>query len=303
MKNSPFYQQARLLIDILPHVQALESFALKGGTALNFFVQNLPRLSVDIDLTYIPFKDRNTDFDQISQLLGSLQNRVNHTLDNVKIFTKKTGKHILALQIVRNHSIVKIEPNLVIRGTVFSPEQMTLSDQAQKLFGAYVKMTCLAIPDLYGGKIYAALDRQHPRDLFDIKLLLERIGISDPIRRAFIVYLISHSRPIAELLDPHLIDIEPIFNKEFRGMTLENIPYSELLDARKNLIHFVRNNLTKAERQFILSFKMGVPEWELLGLENIQKLPAVQWKLLNIRKMDKVKHKAAVEKLRRAFDR
>lgn len=78
----------------------------------------------------------------------------------------------------------------------------------------------LSLEDTYGGKICAALDRQHPRDLFDIKLLLENEGLTEKIKKAFIVYLISHDRPIVEVLNPGLQDIKQIFENEFAGMTL-----------------------------------------------------------------------------------
>ncbi len=59
----------------------------------------------------------------------------------------------------------------------------------------------------------AALDRQHPRDLFDVSALLANEGLTDALRTAFVVYLISHNRPAVELLAPGRLDIEA----EFRG--------------------------------------------------------------------------------------
>jgi hypothetical protein len=54
--DNPFYRQVVLLIELLPLVARERCFALKGGTAINLFVRDLPRLSVDIDLTYLPIK-------------------------------------------------------------------------------------------------------------------------------------------------------------------------------------------------------------------------------------------------------
>ena len=75
----------------------------------------------------------------------------------------------------------------------------------------YAEMQVVALPDLYAGKIAAALDRQHPRDLFDILYLYENEGITDDLFKAFLVYLVSHNRPAHELLDPHLLDLESIY--------------------------------------------------------------------------------------------
>jgi len=55
-----YRSQVELLLRVLPYVAKEKVFALKGGTAINLFVRDLPRLSVDIDLTYLPFEDRAT---------------------------------------------------------------------------------------------------------------------------------------------------------------------------------------------------------------------------------------------------
>ncbi len=66
-----------------------------------------------------------------------------------------------------------------------------------------MEIPVLSFADLYGGKICAALDRQHPRDLFDIKLLSEARGLNEEVSQAFVIYLASHNRPMSELLSPN----------------------------------------------------------------------------------------------------
>lgn len=153
------------------------------------------------------------------------------------------------------------------------------------------------LPDLYAGKICAALDRQHPRDLFDIKLLLENEGISDDLRKVFLVYLISHPRPIAEVILPTHKDIRNLFEGEFLRMTEIPVTVEELEEARKDLIHILHSSLTDDEKRFLLSFKAKTPEWTLLGLEGIDQLPAVRWKMINLEKMPKDKHEKALRTL------
>lgn len=153
--------------------------------------------------------------------------------------------------------------------------------------------------DLYGGKLCAALDRQHPRDLFDVKVLLENEGITDEIRKAFIVYLVSHDRPISELLDPARKDFRRIYENEFAGMTVEEVEYDDLIAARETLIETLNKELTDAEKEFLVSLKEGQPMWGALGIKGIDKLPAIQWKLMNIQKMNKKKHAESLEKLKR----
>ena len=192
MKDSIFYRQANLVLDILPLIAKLDSFALKGGTAINYFIRNLPRLSVDIDLTYLPIEDRRTTLNSIHEILDALSNDIINTFSPVNIDPKlnKVTQKIERLVIERSGITIKIEPNLIIRGCVYAPSEMTLVPAASNFFEKSVRVQTLSLEDLYGGKICAALDRQHPRDLFDIKMLLDNEGITDKIRTAFIVYLI-----------------------------------------------------------------------------------------------------------------
>ena len=143
-----------------------------------------------------------------------------------------------------------------------------------------------------------ALDRQHPRDLFDVHLLLKDEGLSPDIRKAFVVYLVSHPRPIVEILNPKPKNIGDIFEKEFKDMIAEEVTFKELEATRDSLVSNLRSELSSDERRFIVSMKEGRPMWDFLGLEGIDKLPAVKWKLLNIGKMNPSKHKQAINKLR-----
>jgi len=187
---------------------------------------------------------------------------------------------------------------LVIRGSVYPTQTLSLCRKAKDMFERAIDIQSLSLPDLYGGKICAALDRQHPRDLFDIKLLLENEGLSNEIRKAFVVYLISHNRPMVEILDPGLQNLTEIFNLEFEGMTIETVTLDELVSVRSELIKVIKQSLTIDERKFILSVKNKSPQWELIGIDHVKDLPAVKWKLKNINQMDIKKHREAVKKLR-----
>jgi hypothetical protein len=84
MKDSPFYAQVELLLRVLPLVGKEKEFALKGGTAINLFIRNMPRLSVDIDLTFLPVVDRDTTFRQIGEGLTRIKQRIEGSFSNVK---------------------------------------------------------------------------------------------------------------------------------------------------------------------------------------------------------------------------
>mgnify|MGYP003546821492 FL=1 len=133
--------------------------------------------------------------------------------------------------------------------------------------------------------------------MFDIKLLLENEGITAGIVKAFVFYLISHDRPIVEVLDPGLQDINQLFENEFAGMSSENVKLEDLISVRNDLISKMKTSLTEEQKKFIISFKKREPEWQLSGIEGIDKYPSVKWKLINIQKIPEKKHMEAVERL------
>ena len=300
MKGTVFYKQTELLLRILPLIYKEDVFALKGGTAINFFVRDLPRLSVDIDLTYLPVNDRNFALNEIRSILLLISEGIKKRIPGTRVIPKRIhgAEFIKGLIINREGVTVKIEPNLVLRGSVYPPEIKMLSKKAQDYFELSLQSRILSPYDLYAGKICAALDRQHPRDLFDVHLLLKNEGLKPEIRKAFIVYLVSHPRPMVEILSPQKKDIRDIFEKEFKGMIAEHITFEALETTRNKLVAILREELTPDERKFIVSMKRGQPVWDLLELEGIKDLPAVKWKLLNISKMDPSKHRKAIHKLR-----
>ena len=304
MKESPYFKQVELMLKTIPHVTAETCFALKGGTAINLFVRDMPRLSVDIDLAYLPVEEpRETALKKISESLRRIAVALKRVIPGVKVQESQTRepKRIAKLIVASGQTRIKIEPNDVIRGAVFPVEERELTERAEKMFERSVTARVLSIPDLYGGKICAALDRQHPRDLFDVRVLLEHEGVTDEIRRAFVVYLASHDRPIRELLDPTRKDIRQVYESEFAGMTIDEIAYEDLIVAREALIETVQIKLTENEKAFLISLKEGQPKWNLMGIEGIEKLPAVRWKLRNIQKMSGKKRAESLEKLKRVL--
>ena len=300
MIDTVYFKQAELLLRIIPLIDREAVFALKGGTAINFFVRDLPRISVDIDLVYLPIGERDLSLHEISSALVRISQSIEKRIPRTKVIPKKIkGTDLLSgLFVQRQEAMVKIEPNLVIRGSVYPPARSVISPQAGDLFKISVECQILTEDELYAGKICAALDRQHPRDLFDIMMLLKYGTFSDAMRKAFIVYLISHDRPMVEVLNPGFGDIRPVFETEFQGMTLEEVTCEDLEKIREELVSMIASELTITEKQFIVSVKEGMPQWELIGIEGVENLPAVKWKLLNISRMTPSKHKKSVRKLR-----
>lgn len=298
MQNERYLKQAELLLRVLPHIAREEVFALKGGTAINFFWRDFPRLSVDIDLTYLPIQERELSLVDISDRLASIQVRLERIFPQIKITQKLNDKKIYGLILNLDGATVKVEPNTTIRGTVFPVVSKKLCTKAEEKFELSIAVNTLSLEDLYGGKICAALDRQHPRDLFDVKLLTESEGITVGIVKAFVFYLISHDRPIVELLNPGLKDMSQSFENEFAGMTTDEVKLEELISVRGDLISKIKTSLSDEQKKFILSFKNKRPEWKLSGIDGIENYPSVKWKLMNLEKMEEKQHAAAYEKLK-----
>jgi len=304
MKDSTFFPQVELLLRVLPLVAEEKMFALKGGTAINLFIRDMPRLSVDIDLTYLPLKGREESIQEIGTAIKRIKQRIETTIEGAKVIpvnvsgtTAPTG-----LTVQFQGAQIKVEVNFVIRGSVFPVISSELCATAQKKFGSFITLNTLSKADLYGGKICAGLDRQHPRDFFDVKMLLESDGIVDDVKTAFVIYLASHSRPMNELLNPTWKDISKTFESDFEGMAVKPVTINELLAARDSMLKAIRALMTDQDKQFLISVKSGEPIWSLINTSGIEKLPGLQWKVSNARKMTSEKRELALKKLKAALD-
>jgi hypothetical protein len=284
--NQTYLDTARLLTQVAPLVFVDDTFALKGGTAINLFVRDMPRLSVDLDLV---FPDHTLPRDEALV-------RINEAIRQAAERLKKRGLQVHApaaaegetkLLVRRGPVQVKIEVNFVMRGTVLPVRQASLTPTARDVLMADLEIPVVSLEDVYGGKLVAALDRQHPRDLFDVMQLFAHEGITPGIRRAFVVYLASSNRPVHEVLFPPLRDIQYDFTHNFHGMTAEPVPLESLLVARERLLQEIQRGLDEDERRFLLSLVAGAPEWALLDVVDIEHLPGVRWKLQNLTRLRK----------------
>jgi len=281
-----YHHQVRLLMRTLPYVAEESCFALKGGTAINLFIRNLPRLSVDIDLTYLPVAERGQSLLDIDTALKNIGQRIRKADNSIHITESapRSQNEITKLVVrTKDRVQIKIEVTPVLRGCVYDPVNMAVSQKTEDEFG-FAEINALSFADIYAGKIMAALDRQHPRDLFDVHQLLENEGITDELRTALIVYLISHDHSPHSLLAPVLRDISQDFEQNFVGMTTEGIELDTLLEAREQLITDVTGNMPDNHKEFLRSFYRRKPNWTLLGIDGIKNLPAVRWRELNLDK-------------------
>lgn len=301
--DARYLEQVRLLLRWLPALEAADCFALKGGTAINLFVRDLPRLSVDIDLAFLPLMPREESLAMTRTALAAMAERARRLIPDVRIIDAGTPDSPKLIA-TTGRAQIKIEPNPVLRGTVFPPGMCQLVPAAEAMFELSVSVPVLSHADLYAGKLCAALDRQHPRDWFDVALLLENEGLDDGLRQAFVVYLACHHRPMAELLAPQPRPLREAFGREFAGMTRGPVAVEALESAQRALPELLRSSLTGDEKRFLLSIKHGKPDWSLLPIPHLAALPALRWKLANIEKLRQspARYRAAVDKLRNTLE-
>jgi predicted nucleotidyltransferase component of viral defense system len=292
-----YRRQAALLIQTLPHVAVEECFALKGGTAINLFVRDMPRLSVDIDLTYLPVEPRPASLNAIDAAMKRIAKRIETGLPGARITPGRIENVVTRLTVRAGSVQIKIEVTPVLRGTVYQSELRAVSPAVEDAFG-FAEIKVVSFSDLYAGKIVAALDRQHPRDLFDVRDLLAHEGIDGDLRRAFIVYLLSHDRPMFEVLKAVPKDIAPEFLRGFHGMTDAPVTLDDLVAARSHLVAGIVGEMPPAHRRFLVSFERGRPDWSLLDVPNAGELPAVRWRQQNLDSLDKTRRAALVDSLK-----
>ena len=200
-------------------------------------------------------------------------------------FRKTKGEDEVKIIVSSPENQVKIEVNFVFRGTVLPVQMLSLSKSSQELFSKNIDIPSLAVSELYGSKLVAALDRQHPRDLFDVMKMYDTHGLTSEIINCFVIYLAGHNRPVHEVLFANRQPIAEIFRNEFSGMTYEEVSVEELEAVRSTLMEELPKALTKGHKDFLLSLVQGTPDWGRLPYDHLSDLPALKWKLQNLEKL------------------
>ncbi|HBA2768368.1 TPA: nucleotidyl transferase AbiEii/AbiGii toxin family protein [Escherichia coli] len=298
-KTSPYYRQVALLVRALPWVANESCFALKGGTAINLFIHDFPRLSVDIDLAWIPLESREVALPNVREALTRIAAELK-AQTGIRAVLQTHNPDEMRIIVTTDDAQIKIEVSPVARGTLYPPQERDIVGAVEEEFG-FAALPVVSLPDLYGGKLCAALDRQHPRDFYDVKMLLDTQGIDRSIFNGFIVYLLSHNRPLSEVLNPRWKDITEPFQNEFSGMIFEEVSLEELKEVPERMLSTLKTHFTQQDFDFLMSFKRGEPDWNLAPEPHIQNLPAVQWKLRNIGQMSEEKRAQSLEKLEKVM--
>jgi predicted nucleotidyltransferase component of viral defense system len=297
--SESYRKQVALLIRVIPIVAEETCFALKGGTAINLFVRDMPRLSVDIDLTYLPVQSYAESLAAIDAAIGRIATQVKAKIAKSTVAEGQPGSRTHLL-VRADGATTKIDVTPVLRGTIHDTETKTVTEKVEQQFG-FAEIPVLSFADLYAGKIVAALDRQHPRDFFDTRDLYENEGVDDALRSAFIVYLESHARPVHEVLTARRKDMTLDHKRDFIGMTEEAITLKELVEEREILITDIVGNMPGDHKKFLLSFERGEPDWKLIGLPKAAELPAIKWRQQNLDSLPKERRAELVASLEKVL--
>lgn len=285
--DKAYLDTVRLLLESAPAIFETPNFAMKGGTAINLFIEDLPRLSVDIDVVYTDHKTgRDVALKAISTGLDDARKRLASGGIEAEVSATKDGDEI-KLFVRRGRNLVKVEVNHVFRGTVLPVKSQRLSAETRKLFTTELSAPVLAAPELYGSKLVAAMDRQHPRDLFDVHGLFARDGLTSDVVECFVCYLAGHNRPVHEVLFSRDQDMASAFQNEFVGLTRNPVDLTTLQQVRRKLKQDLPVALTTNQRQFLLSLVLAEPNWQLMKCPHLSELPALRWKLQNLTKLKK----------------
>jgi hypothetical protein len=301
--ESHYLKQVSLLVRILPFIAQEKDVALHGGTALNLFYFDMPRLSVDIDLTYLPFHTREKDLLVIEDILQKLKQRLIKFIPGIKVVGPKPSLEEYKLFCNLKGTEVKIEVNTINRGAISRPNTLALCKSAQQQFNTFCEIPVVPREQLFGGKMVAALDRQHPRDIFDVKNIMDTFDLSEDIIGGFVFCLLSSKRPFQEILNPSLLDQNVTINSQFSGMTNTVFTYEMFQETRALLIE----KIVQAIQPNIAEALIDIADGNIsMLLQHYISFPGVQWKLLNIQKLkadNSNKHHKQVEALRQIFKR
>lgn len=280
--HESYLSTLRLLLRILPAVFEGGRLALKGGTAINLFVNDFPRVSVDIDCTFVDASLKRAK--ALLEIQGEIE-RMAGAHESAGFKVKRVGAGD-KLTVSDGKTVVKIEINTVMCGILLPAIQMPVCKALQTLIpGASYSIPVLHPDELYAGKIVAALDRQHPRDLFDILLLLQNQGLTDQMLDCFVVYLAGHNRPMHEVLAGNDQPLEDVYQNSFVGMTKDIVKLEQLEDTRQLLRTMLLERLGERRKRFLHMFAAAQPDWTLSVFASARNFPAIKWKLQNLNKL------------------
>jgi predicted nucleotidyltransferase component of viral defense system len=290
--NEKYLNTVRLMLAIAPDVFHTERFAMKGGTALNVFVQDMPRLSVDIDVVMTDHRPARAEAlaiisDELARTSDAIVRQgLKVSFSKIASPNKIKGDDV-KLTAYSDDAEVKVEVNYVFRGTLLPVVSRQIVPRAQEMFRVDFEIPTLADAELYGSKLVAALDRQHPRDIFDILHMYDTYGLREDFVDAFVGYLAGHNRPPHEVIGAKQKSMDNEYHASFVGMTVDAVSLETLVDVQTRLHRELPKALTRKHKDFLISLVKLEPDWSLMPYAHLEEMPAIRWKMENLLKLKK----------------
>ena len=281
------------LLDVLSYISKeldpnQSMLVLKGGTALNLAFTNLARLSVDIDLDYIGSLDKEKTIQDRNLIMSALDNYMRGEGYQVSIKSRESA--ILASRTYAytnafgNRDNIKVEINFIDRIHVLSEISRRIN-----IFDKDVMIQTPSMPELFGMKICALIDRYKPRDLYDVKRIFDNASSMNlnEIRKCAIFYLSLDG--IFDISDGIFAGINSIKQEDIKKELLPVLSKNERFDlnkAKQETIKALKNLflLTDNEKMYLKEFANGNYKPELLFESNeianrILLHPMAKWRI------------------------
>lgn len=277
---------------------------MKGGTALNFFWFDYPRLSVDLDLVYLPVSSRQTFLAETDHALQRIAARIRQTDPSMTVnFTRHPHSNTISKLHCRQHNVeAKVEVALGQRQHVFPTVTGEFQPATVADLGPATTLL-LSFPETCAGKCHAVLDRLHPRDLFDARTILNEADLTPKVRTAFIVDMLGQGKPIGEMLSPRLkVHGQDAWNSLGRLLPTP-VDRQDLFQALADLKHQLVQHMPSHHRDFLQSFIRGHPDWSLLEIPSVRDFPAVRWRMQNLALVSPTRRQLLLDKLERVWTR
>lgn len=296
---SDTYEKVVRLTEILSFIQKVpllrDNLALKGGTAINLTIFNLPRLSVDIDLDFTSDVTKNEMLETRSKITEILlkfmklegyylddKSRYHHALDGFKFHYKNSAG---------NNDILKVEINYLLRNHIYEPITIHSKD-----FGLIkpVSIRILHPYEIFGSKLVALITRSTPRDLYDFYNMIQHQIFNEDelikIRKCAIFYRAISNED--HNFDFDISNIHSITQRDIRRFLNPVIRLNEKFNLNTAIILVEKyfNTLfmpDKLDLQFLRNFQNNIYSPELLFEKNITLRiihhPMAIWKTNNIK--------------------
>ncbi len=271
-------------------------FALKGGTALNLYGLNMPRLSLDVDLVFLPeVKAEEASWLQ-GEALFQFQKLIEQRLPDAEVMSRLDSAqniNALVVRLRRIETAVELVPTT--RGHLYPLEKKNLCALGRIYWHHPLPAQLVSWAEVCAGKFMARLERQKARDLMDCDNILKLGPIDDQIRLAFLVEILGRGMPTVRMNSQNLVETiwfplspadlwtgepRPVDRVDWSSLTrlvAKPMLRSELDSVQDVLRQELLVKMPAYHKDFLLMWVRGTPHWSLLDYPRLEDRPILQY--------------------------